>query len=453
MRRVRHRGAAGRRRGQRRRGGQARRFDGFPGRDEDRVARHPAQDRGRRRARGREERRRRGEGLRQHCRERQEVQGRRADPRRSGAADAEGRPGGHRRRRHRRQLRQAGRVRPRGRAGRSAEGHHLPPGPCDEGRRVLDARRHPGRRNAEGRARQRTGRSRRARQPDRRRERIGQRLPGNLRARPEPGIRVERQRDRCRRAHRRRLRRQEAALPPRGSRRAEVDESHHAAEVGGGDRRIVRRRQDRQLGDEEPDQRGLQGQHLPDPSEGRGDPRLQGIQERQGCSGRDRHCGVRDPRQVRRRRARRVRREEDRRRRADPVGLRRNRPARDAGRARHDRPQVQHPHDGAEHLRLLLHAGQPVRHLLHRVRRQRQRRAVVAIGRHRHGDHRLQPLRQDGCFGDRRPGQQVGHRRRRPADLLRAGSQHESDRAALRRPEGRSRVRRSGAAAFRRRSR
>jgi acyl-CoA synthetase (NDP forming) len=27
--------------------------------------------------------------------------------------------------------------------------------------------------------------------------------------------------------------------------------------------------------------------------------------------------------------------------------------------------RVQHPPDGAEHLRLLLHAGQPVRHLLH----------------------------------------------------------------------------------------
>ena len=41
--------------------------------------------------------------------------------------------------------------------------------------------------------------------------------------------------------------------------------------------------------------------------------------------GDDRHRGVRDPRQVRRRGADRVRREEDRRRGADPVGLCRDR--------------------------------------------------------------------------------------------------------------------------------
>ena len=105
--------------------------DGLPGRDEDRLAGHPAQDRSRRRARRREERRRGGEGLRHDHRQREEVQGRRQDRRRAGAADAQGRPGGDRRRRHRRQLRQAGRVRPRRRAGRGAEGHHLPPGAGD----------------------------------------------------------------------------------------------------------------------------------------------------------------------------------------------------------------------------------------------------------------------------------------------------------------------------------
>ena len=204
-----------------------------------------------------------------------------------------------------------------------------------------------------------------------------------------------------------------------------------------------RRRQDRQLGDEEPDQRRLQGPDLPDPPEGRRDHGLQGLQERQGRARRDRHGRVRDSRQVRRRRADRMRREEDRRRSAHSLGLRRDRPARDAGRARRDRPQVQHPPDGAEHLRLLLHAGQPVRDLLHRLRREGQRRAVVAIGRHRHGDHRLQPLGQDGRVGDRRPGQQVGHRRGRSADLLRAGPEHQSHRAALRGPERRPRVRRS----------
>ena len=36
-----------------------------------------------------------------------------------------------------------------------------------------------------------------------------------------------------------------------------------------------------------------------------------------------------------------------------------------------DRPRVQHPPDGAEHLRLLLHAGEPVRHVLHGLRRTR----------------------------------------------------------------------------------
>ena len=86
-----------------------------------------------------------------------------------------------------------------------------------------------------------------------------------------------------------------------------------------------------------------------------------------------------------------------------------------------DRPQVQHPPDGAEHLRLLLHAGQPLRDVLHRLRRQGLDRAVVAVGRHRHGDHRLLALGQDGRLGDRRPRQQVRHRRGRPAALLRAG--------------------------------
>ena len=47
--------------------------------------------------------------------------------------------------------------------------------------------------------------------------------------------------------------------------------------------------------------------------------------------GDDRHRGVRDPGQVRRRRADRVRREEDRRRGADPVGLRRDRQHRGPG--------------------------------------------------------------------------------------------------------------------------
>ncbi len=87
-----------------------------------------------------------------------------------------------------------------------------------------------------------------------------------------------------------------------------------------------------------------------------------------------------------------------------------------------------------------------VRDLLHRLRRQGQRRAVVAVGRHRHGHHRLLALGQDGRLGDRRARQQVGHRRGRSAHLLRAGRQHAHHRAALRGPEGRPRLRRSGEA-------
>ena len=45
---------------------------------------------------------------------------------------------------HRRLVRQAGGLRPRRRAGRGAQGHHLPPRARDQGRRALDARRHPG---------------------------------------------------------------------------------------------------------------------------------------------------------------------------------------------------------------------------------------------------------------------------------------------------------------------
>ena len=57
---------------------QAGRVDGLSGRDEDRLARHPAQDRSRRRDRRREERRRGDDGLRHDPRQREEVQGRRA---------------------------------------------------------------------------------------------------------------------------------------------------------------------------------------------------------------------------------------------------------------------------------------------------------------------------------------------------------------------------------------
>ena len=77
---------------------------------------------------------------------------------------------------------------------------------------------------------------------------------------------------------------------------------------------------------------------------------------------------------------------------------------------------------------------------------QGQRRAVVAVGRHRDGDHRLLPLGEDGRLGHRWPGQQSGYRRRRSADVLRAGRPHADHRAALRGPEGRPCFRGSGQA-------
>mgnify|MGYP003694456711 CR=1 FL=1 len=80
------------------------------------------------------------------------------------------------------------------------------------------------------------------------------------------------------------------------------------------------------------------------------------------------------------------------------------------------------------------------------LRRQGPRGAVVAVGRHRDGHHRLLPLGEDGRLGHRRSGNKVGHRRGRSADVLRAGRQHAHHRAALRGPEGRPRVRRSGQA-------
>ena len=73
-----------------------------------------------------------------------------------------------------------------------------------------------------------------------------------------------------------------------------------------------------------------------------------------------------------------------------------------AGRGRRDRPQARRPDPRAEHLRLLLHAREPLRDVLHAVRRQGRRRAVVAERRHRDGDPRLQPVQQDGCLRDRR---------------------------------------------------
>ena len=73
------------------------------------------------------------------------------------------------------------------------------------------------------------------------------------------------------------------------------------------------------------------------------------------------------PGEVRRPGPRRMRREANSRRRADSLGLRGSGRARIAGRDRRDRQEVQCPPDGAEHLRLLLYAGQSLRHVLHRL--------------------------------------------------------------------------------------
>ena len=77
-----------------------------------------------------------------------------------GAADAQRRPGSHRRRGDRSVLRQTCRVRPRRRTGRGAQGHHVPPGAGLARGRAVDAGRHRGRRDPQGRARRRSGRSR-----------------------------------------------------------------------------------------------------------------------------------------------------------------------------------------------------------------------------------------------------------------------------------------------------
>ena len=63
------------------------------------------------------------------------------------------------------------------------------------------------------------------------------------------------------------------------------DEPDHEAEVGGSNRRFRRERQDRQLRDEEPDQRWLQGRDLSDPPQGRRDFGQEGLQVGQGYSG------------------------------------------------------------------------------------------------------------------------------------------------------------------------
>ena len=99
------------------------------------------------------------------------------------------RPGSDRRRGHRSVVRQARRVRPGRRAGRSAEGHHVPAGAGDERRRAVDARRHRRGGDPEGRARRRSGEPRRARGDHRQRVAARLRLSRDRGDGPEPGVR------------------------------------------------------------------------------------------------------------------------------------------------------------------------------------------------------------------------------------------------------------------------
>ena len=102
------------------------------------------------------------------------------------------------------------------------------------------------------------------------------------------------------------------------------------ASVGGG--------QDRQLGDEEPDQRRLHRADLPDQPVRRRDHGPEGLQERQGRSRRHRRRRVRDSGEVRGGGGGRVRREEDSRRRPHSVGFCRDRQRRGPEGTRRGRP-------------------------------------------------------------------------------------------------------------------
>ena len=144
VRRIRHPGAAGRPGEVRRGGGKARLRHGLSGGAEDRLAGHPAQDRSRRRGGRRAQWRRRAPGYETIVANAKRYK---ADARIDGVQVQQMLTGGQEvivGAVTDRQLRQAGGVRHRWRAGRGAEGHHLPPRARDAGRRAVDARRHPG---------------------------------------------------------------------------------------------------------------------------------------------------------------------------------------------------------------------------------------------------------------------------------------------------------------------
>ena len=192
-----------------------------------------------------------------HHRQREGVQRESDRSRRSGTADARRRPGGDHRRGHRSRVRQAGRLRSGRHSGRGAQGHHVPPCARDPGRRIVDARRHRGGADSQGRPRCGSGQSRRARDHDPERVSAHLRPSGDRGNGPEPGLRHQGGGDRGRRPDRRELLPGPGAVSPEARGHRARHEPHHEAEGGRRHRRLGRGRQDRQLGDEEPDQRRL----------------------------------------------------------------------------------------------------------------------------------------------------------------------------------------------------
>ena len=128
-----------------------------------------------------------------------------------------GRAGGHRRVGDRPGVRQDRRVRPRRRAGRGAQGRHVPARTDHARGSAVDGGRDRRGRGAERRAWRQAGRQGRTGRDHLGAVRPGHRLPAVLRGRPEPGARRARRRDRRRRPDHRRSRGRQGA--PCGSRR------------------------------------------------------------------------------------------------------------------------------------------------------------------------------------------------------------------------------------------
>ena len=188
------------------------RRDRLSGSDENRFARHPAQDRsGRRDARRAE----RGRGRASLRKDRAPARARTSPARRSPACKSSRcspAARGDCRRTDRSELRQGGRLRSRRRAGRSAQGRNVSPGAGEPRRGALDDQRDRGRGDSQRRARRGGGRQGRARQDYRSGLDSGRGVSGNRRARSEPGVGAARRRGRARRARAARLRAAQASV-------------------------------------------------------------------------------------------------------------------------------------------------------------------------------------------------------------------------------------------------